>query len=143
MAVSAIFVVAAIAYDQLVVDYGNDASYLLGKAAPAVLLVLTLATFLALGDFFVWLRRAGRGTARFWWATAGVVAAFLIGLFAARGWSLVWLVEGDIEVTLDGDEFLPVVVGLWSACFAALVIRLNAKPLAVDQSAAGHEALMG
>jgi hypothetical protein len=72
-----------------------------------------------------------------------VVAAFLIGWFAARGWSLVWLVEGDIEVTLDGDEFLPVVVGLWSACIAALAIRLNAKPLAVDQSAAGHEVLTG
>jgi hypothetical protein len=141
MAASAIIVVAAIAYDQLVVDYGNDASYLLGKAAPAVVLVLTLATFLALGDFFVWLRRAERGTARLWWATAGVVAAFLIGWFAAKGWSLVWLVERDIEVTLDGDEFLPVVVGLWSACLAALVIRFNAKPLAVDQSAAGHEAL--
>jgi hypothetical protein len=57
MAASAVFVVAVIAYDQLVVDYGNDASYLLGKAAPAVVWVLTLATFLALGDFFVWLRR--------------------------------------------------------------------------------------
>lgn len=143
MAAAAVVVLAAITYDQLVVDYGDDASYLLGKATPAVVSILTLATLIALGDFFVWLRRTERGAADFWWAAAGVVAAFLIGWFAARGWSLVWLVEGDIEVTLNGDEFLPVVVGLWSACLAALVIRLNAKPQPVDQSAVGHKALLG
>jgi len=143
MAVAAVVVVAAIAYDQLVVDYGDDSSFLLGKATPAVVWVLTLTTVVALGDFFVWLRKSERDIAGFWWPTVGVLAAFLIGWFAARGWSLVWLVEGDIEITFNGDEFLPAVVGFWSACLAATLIRLNASPRPVDQTAAAPNALLG
>ncbi|MGH8946945.1 MAG: hypothetical protein ACRDVL_12455 [Acidimicrobiia bacterium] len=143
IAAAMVVVIALIAYDQLFVDFGDDSSYLLGKATPAVVWVLTLATPFALGDFFAWLRRTQHGRPAFWWATVGVAAAFLIGWFAARGRSLVWLVEGDIEVTFNDDEFLEVVVGLWSACLTALLIRLSLRPRQVGYTTARHEALSG
>ena len=141
MAAAAIFVVVVFltAYDQLVVEYGDDDSYLLGKATPLTAWIVTLATPFALFDFFVWLWRTERNTAAFWRVTVGVVAAFLIGVFASRGWTLVWLIEGDFEVRL----FLPVFVGLWSACLAAIVIGLHAKPQPWDQSATAHEVFLG
>ena len=88
---------------------------------------LALATLFGLADFILWLLRTRGGTPGFWWATVGVGAALLIGWSSARGWSLVWLVAGDIEVSLDDDEYLPVVVGTWSASLAALLIRLRLR----------------
>lgn len=111
-------VTALATYDQLLAN-GDDSPYVLGKATPAVIWVLTLAAPVALVEFFVWLRRSEGGTPAFWWATVGVMASFTVGWYAARSWSLVWLVEGDIEVTFDRDEFLEIVVALWSACLAA------------------------
>ncbi len=121
------FIVAVLltAFDQLVVGYGDDSAYLLGKATPAVTWILTLATPFALVDFFAWLRRSYRGTATLWWSTAGVVASFVIGWYLARGWTLEWLVEGDIEVKFGANEFLDVVVGLWGACATSLVAWLT------------------
>ena len=128
VAAAMVLVLGLIMYDQLIVDLGDDSSYLLGKATPAVVWGLTLAILFGLADFITWLRRTRRGTPGFWWATVGVGAAFLIGWSSARGWSLVWLVAGDIEVSLDDDEYLPVVVGTWSASLAALLIRLRLRP---------------
>jgi hypothetical protein len=127
IAAAMVLVMGLITHDQLFVDLGDDASYLLGKATPAVVWGLTLATLFGLGELITWLRRTRGGTPGFWWAIVGVGAAFLIAWSSARGWSLVWLVEGDIEVTLDGDEYFPVVVGMWSASLAALVIRLRLR----------------
>jgi hypothetical protein len=44
IATAVVVVIALIAYDQLVVDFGDDSSYLLGKATPAVVWVLPLTT---------------------------------------------------------------------------------------------------
>lgn len=138
-----VVVVALAAYDQVLVDYGDDSSYLLGKATPAVTWVLTLATPFALMDFFSWLRRSRGGTPVFWWATAGVLASLLIGWYVARGWSLDWLVERDIEVSFGRDEFLGIVVGLWCACLVALLVWLALRSQQVDQQTTQHQAAIG
>ena len=136
-------VIALATYDQLLVNDGDDSSYVLGKATPAVAWVLTLATPVALVDFFVWLRRSQGGTPAFWWSTVGVIASVLVGWYAARGLSLDWLVEGDIEVGFDRDEFLEIVVGLWSACLAALVIWITLRARRANLSPAADEILAG
>jgi hypothetical protein len=114
-------------HDQLLVDYGDDDRYLLGKATPLITWILTLVTPFALFDFFSWLRRSYRNTSAFWWATVGVVASFIVCWYLSKEWRFVWL-EGDIEISFDRDEFLEVVVGLWAASAAALIIWLILKP---------------
>lgn len=119
MAAGIVFLAVAIltAYDQLLVDYGDDSAYLLGKATPLATWIVTLATPFALYDFFTWARRSKR-----WWAIGVVAATFTLGWLLARDWSLQWLVQQDIEVSFDRDEFLEIMVGLWCACATALVI---------------------
>ena len=54
-----------------------------------------------------------------------VLASFAIAWYVARGWTLEWLVERDIEINFGNDEFLGIVVGLWSACIVALAIWMS------------------
>jgi hypothetical protein len=140
VAAGAVFVAVVLltAYDQLVVEYGDDASYLLGKTTPIMTWIVTLVTPFALFDFFAWLRRTRGGTSTFWWAIAAVVASFLIGWVTARRWSLEWLVEGDIEISFDRDEYLEFVVGLWSACLAALIAWATLRTPKVDDQLRTH-----
>lgn len=119
-----VLVVVVTAYDQLAVEPGSNSTYVLGKATPAVIWLLTLVTPFALVDFFIWLRRSNGNSTRFWWATVAVAGGFVIGFLAARNWRLDWLVEGDIEISFDRDEFLEIVVGLWIACLVALIARV-------------------
>jgi hypothetical protein len=56
-----------------------------------------------------------------------VVAAFILGLWAAWDWEIVCLVEQDIEVRFARDSLLPLVVALASACAVALIFRLMAE----------------
>lgn len=122
--VAGLFVLLAlvVAHDQLLVEYGDHSAYWLGKATPAVTWILTaIALFLTVA----FLRRLWRTTEQKLAAGVTVVMllSFLAGWGTTRNWSLEWLVEGDIEVTLDRDEYLEVVVGIWAAFWVALVAQ--------------------
>lgn len=123
--VGAAFVIAVLLtfYDQVVIDYGDDDSYLLGKATAVVFWILTLATFFALVDFVRWLKNRVEGRA-LWLSVVGVGLGFAFGFGSTVDWSMEWLIQGDIEVTFGPSELLSVVVGLWSATAAALILWL-------------------
>lgn len=124
-----VLVLAAIStlIDQTAGPFGVEERYLLGKATIPVVLVATLILPVGLVDFFRWLSRAHGGTPLFWSGVGSVVATFVIGLWAAWDWEIVWLVEQDIEVRFARDSLLPLVIALASACAVALIFWLMAK----------------
>lgn len=111
--------------DQLQGLFGDNRSqYLFGPAAIPVILVTMSVALFALFDFIGWVFRTQHAIRTRVWTIAWTVAAFVLGFAVAWDWEITWLVEGDIEVSFRRDSFLPVVVGLASACGVALVSHL-------------------
>jgi hypothetical protein len=124
-----VLVLAAIltVIDQTADPFRVEDRYLLGKATIPVVLVATLILPVGLVDFFRWLSRAHGATPLFWSGIGSVIATFVIGLWAAWDWEIVWLIEQDIEVRFARDSLLPLVIALASACAVALIFWLMAK----------------